>query len=497
MAEGANTFFLVTFFGFLFLMLLLGIWAARRVRSGEDFLLSGRNLGIPLLLGTTLATLVGTGSSLGAVGFGFESGWAGALYGIGGAVGVFGLLLLFADVRKYKFMTYSEELSFYYGANRPLKSTVAVVLFVAEIGWLGAHILGGATYLSYLTDMNLTLAKVIVALGFGLYTIIGGYLAVVITDAVQGTILFIGFTVLAILSFRAVGGLEGFSQNLPADMNSFLGIGGLGLIPAISLAVVIAVGVLATPSYRHRIYSAADTATVKRSFFLAGVLFAIFAILPAVAGMSANILNPGLENTDFAFPFLATEVFPIWIGGLLLVAGLSATMSSGDSDAVAGVTILLRDVFQVFTGRLPSRDNMVLYSRIALAIILALATIATLAATSIIDYITLLISTVLSGLFVASVLGKFWPRSTWQGGVASLLGGSVTALIINASESWTSFWGNPVLPAVAVALIAGVVVSLVTPKSDVSAEEALRILDEERAQLDVGTELKAQDPEDA
>ena len=77
--------YLGVFIGFVILMLGVGILIARRNKTGEDFLLAGRNLSTPLLLATTLATLVGTGSSLGAVGFGYENGWAGALYGIGGA----------------------------------------------------------------------------------------------------------------------------------------------------------------------------------------------------------------------------------------------------------------------------------------------------------------------------------------------------------------------------------------------------------------------------
>lgn len=307
----------------------------------------------------------------------------------------------------------------------------------------------------------------------------------------QGFILFVGFTILAVLSFRAVGGFEGFSQNLSDEQLSFLGVGALGLIPAISLAVVIAVGVLATPSYRHRIYSASSTATVRKSFLLSGILFAVFAMLPAVAGLSAAVLNPGIDNADFAFPYLATQVFPVWIGALLLVSGLSATMSSGDSDAIAGVTILLRDVYQTVTGRLPARERMVLLSRISLAVVLGVAFIFTLAAESIIEYITLMISTILSGLLVAAILGKFWPRATWQGCISSIVAGSAVALWINASEALTSFWGNPVIPSLAGALSAGVLVSLLTPRKPISRQEALRILDEERAQMDVGTEIRA------
>jgi Na+/proline symporter len=480
------------------ILFMLGIswWVARRTSNGEDFLLAGRKLGTPLVMGSTLATLVGTGSSLGAVGFAYQNGWAGMLYGIGGAAGIFLLLWLFSDVRKHGFMTFAEEMSYYYGASRAVKGVVAVLLFLASVGWLGAHIMGGAMYLSFLTGMEANTAKVVIALGFGVYTVVGGYLAVVITDAIQGTLLFVGFTILAVLALVRVGGLDGVNEGVSAEASSMLGVEAMGVLPAVSLALVIAVGVLATPSYRQRIYSAADVRTVKRSFLIAGTLFAAFSMLPAVAGMSAMALEPGLENPDMAFPYLATTLFPLWMGAFLLVAGLSATMSSGDSDGIVGVTILLRDVSQVVTGKLPRTEHMVLYSRLALVAVLALSLTFSLLATTIIDYITLMISTVLTGLLVASLLGRFWSRATWQGGIAAMVGGSAAALVVNNVEAYTLFWGNAVIPSLVVALLAGVVVSLVTPRNQVSGEEALRVLAEERATLDVGTELRAGEPDE-
>ncbi|MGW9633912.1 sodium:solute symporter family protein [Nocardiopsis alba] len=484
----ARMIYLPALIAAVLLMIGVGWWVARRTRDGEDFLLAGRRLGVPLIMGSTLATLVGTGSSLGAVGFAYQNGWAGALYGIGGAAGILLLMWLFADVREYGFMTFAEEMSFYYGANRVVKGVVAVLLFLASVGWLGAHIMGGAMYLSFLTGMDAATAKVVVALGFGIYTVVGGYLAVVVTDAIQGTLLFVGFTLLAVLALVHVGGFAGLAEGNGEEALSMLGVEALGLLPALSLAVVIAVGVLATPSYRQRIYSAADVRTVRRGFLIAGTLFAVFSLLPAIAGMSAHALEPGLDNPDLAFPYLATTLFPLWLGAFLLVAGLSATMSSGDSDAIVGVTILLRDVVQLVTGRLPRPDRLVFHSRVALALVFALL------ATTIIDYITLLISTVLTGLLVASLLGRFWPRATWQGGVSAMAAGSVAALVVNNVDSYAALWGNAVLPSLAAALVAGVVVSLLTPRNRVSDAEALRALAEERAELDVGTEIKGERP---
>ncbi|GHD22920.1 sodium:solute symporter family protein [Nocardiopsis kunsanensis] len=495
MNDTTSLIYLLVLAGTVVLMLGIGVWVARRNRSGEDFLLAGRSLTTPLLLGTTLATLVGTGSSLGAVGFAYENGWAGALYGVGGAVGVLLLLWLFSGVRKHGFMTFSEEMSYYYGASRAVKGVVSIVMLLASVGWLGAHIMGGALYLSYLTGLDPTTAKIVIAVSFGLYTVVGGYLAVVITDAIQGTILFIGFTVLAVLALVRVGGFEGIGENVPEEATSMLGVDAIGLLPGISLALVVAVGVLATPSYRQRIYSASDVRTVRKSFAWVAGLFAAFAMLPAVAGMAARGLEPGLDNPDMAFPYLATTLFPLWLGAFLLIAGLSATMSSGDSDAIAGVTILLRDVAHLVTGRLPKAEKMVSYSRIALVAVLGLALVFSLMATTIIAYIELMISTILTGLLVASLLGKFWPRATWQGGLAALIGGSAMALAVHNVSAWTDFWGNPVIPSMLTALVAGVVVSLATPRRSVSHEEALRLLAEERAELDVGTRVRNGSPD--
>ena len=140
---------------------------------------------------------------------------------------------------------------------------------------------------------------------------------------------------------------------------------------------------------------------------------------------------------------------------------------------------------------------MVRYSRLVLTWVMGLALLFSLLATTLIEYITLMISTVLTGLLVASLLGKFWPRATWQGGVAAMLGGSAAALVVNGVGAFTEFWGNAVIPSLVVALVAGVVVSLVTPRTPISKEEALRRLTEERSALEVGGKLRAGGNDDA
>jgi SSS family solute:Na+ symporter len=477
--------FLITFVLYIVAMIVFGWWISRHKRgNGDDFLLGGRSVPLFLTVGTTVATMVGTGSSMGAVGFGYANGWAGALYGIGGATGVLLLAVCFSSVRKLRFMTMSEELAYYVGANRLVRNVVALLIYIACIGWLGAHILGGGLYLSWMAGIDLTTARILVALGFGIYCVVGGYFAVIWTDTIQAVVLFAGFILMAILALVEVGGFSGLTAGMDAGATSFLGIGQIGALPALSLAAVIAIGVLATPSFRQRIYSGESVKSVRRSFLITGVLYLGFSIIPAIIGMATHALNPGLDNSNYAFPFLATEIMPLGLGLLLLVAGLSATMSSASSDAIAGVSTLIRDLYVLATGRTPSARNVVRFSRIALVATIGLALLFALASDNVITYITRMISTILSGLFVSAMLGRFWPRYNWQGAIATLICASATSLTIIANSDWTAFWGNPSIPSVLVALVAGVVVSLLTPASRVTSAQALAILDQERKRME-------------
>jgi SSS family solute:Na+ symporter len=471
--------FLVGFILYAIAMIWLGWYVSRNQKSGEDFLLGGRSLPLFLTLGSTVATMVGTGSSMGAVGFGYSNGWAGMLYGLGGAVGILLVAWLFAPLRKLRFMTMSEELSYYTGGSHLIKNIVGLMIFIASIGWLGAHILGGSLYLAWATGINLTVAKLIIALAFAIYVIIGGYSAVVWTDTIQALILFFGFILMAILAVVHAGGWGAIEQAMDPAALSLFAIDKMGAIPALSLAMVIGVGVLATPSYRQRIYSGKDVSSVRRSFVYTGVLYLFFSILPAIIGMAAFAMNPELANSNYAFLF-ATSFLPPFLGMIVLIAGLSATMSSASSDAIAAVAIMMRDLYTMVTGRMPPENKAIHISRLMLTLVIGLALIFALTSDDIISYITKMISMLMSGLFVCSILGRFWRRFNWQGALTALLGGMLTSIVILARADWLAFWGNPCIPSVLVSLVSAVFVTAMTPANKLSREQALEAITRER-----------------
>jgi SSS family solute:Na+ symporter len=487
-------FFITGFVVYIAIMIVIGIISSRKNKDGEDYLLAGRKLPFVLLLGTISATLIGTGSSLGATANGFRSGWYGSLYGLGGALGMWVLAFLFCTERDYKFMTLSEEMQFRYDGNKTVRNVMGFFLFIAEIAWLGNHMNGGATYLSYVTGLEPIPARLITMLAFGIYVFIGGYLAVVWTDNIQILLVLVGFIAILIKAVPTAGGWEAINDAYVAAGNgsamSFYGLAAVSAMTAISLAYTVGISQVGTPSFRSRVYSAASNSAAKKAFFFSGIVLFLFSFIPAVIGMSGFAIATSqgadavLNNPNYTFAYMATTVLGPTLGLMFLIAGLSATLSSADSDAMAGITILLVDVYSTVTGKSVPKEKMVAYSRVGLVITLLVAFLATLFAQDIIGYISNVVGALIPSIAMMMILGKYWKRVTWQGGLACIFSGTLFGLLYLFVKPFSAFiagiFTGPAIPVSIVAILVGVIVSLATPKVRVSEEEAMRSVLESR-----------------
>jgi len=328
-----------------------------------------------------------------------------------------------------------------------------------------------------------------IAAGFGIYSMIGGYKAVVWTDTIQAVVLFVGFVLTAVFAWISVGGFTGL-QEVNRTLTKESGGFGLG---SVSLITAIAVGVLGTPAFRQRIYSGNSVGEIRKAFVTSGLLYLAFAALPAVIGMAAYKANSELLP-DQSFPWMATEMLPIALGVITLLAGLSATMSSASSDAIAGVTTVIRDLYRLVFGCVPPSKHVVLYSRFALAATTVIALMMAMSADNILDYIKNMIGLFLTGMCVCGLLGRCWDRFNDFGAIASLVGAFATALTFRYMSSWDDYWGGNVIPALLVSASLGVIVSLMTRPDKLSHAEAIELLEKERKAMsdsrDVGVEAK-------
>lgn len=489
-------FFIIGFMLYIALMIWIGYMSSRGKSSGKDYLTGGASMPVYLIFATMGATLIGTGSSIGATANGFKSGFAGSAYGFGAAFGMLVLLLVAkrSRLREKGFVTMAEEAQFHYNGSRQVKAVMSVMMYIIEVVWLGNHINGGATYLSYVTGLPGGVSKLFTVLAFGVYVIIGGYLAVVWTDLIQLIVLVIGFIAITVISVPTAGGWSAIVATLTeagkAGNLSFYGIDTLGAMGLFSLMFSIAIPCLGTPTYRMRIYTSKDDKTALKGIGMSAALLLVFSILPAIIGMAAFTIaaNQGasdvLANPDFAFTYIATVVLGPVLGLLFMISGLSATMSSGDSDAIAGTTILIQDVYPLVTGKELPEEKVGSWSRITTVITLALAFFATLFAKDVMGYISNVIGSIIPGVSIAMLLGATWKRATWQGGIASVVSGTIFGICYLTIPAFSSMivgiFTGPAIPATLVALVCEVIVSLCTRNEELSEAQRLQLVIESR-----------------
>lgn len=458
-----------------------GKWVnCRKKETGVDYTLAGRSVPLFLIIGSAVATQVGTGASMGATGFGYTNGWAAVLYGLGMAIGIVVCGKLFYHTREWEVNTLSEEFGVYFGANKWVMNIVTISMYLASVGWLGAHIVGGGMYLAWLTDLDLTTARLIVGVITALFVLKDGYGGVTWIATAQAVILFFGFIILGIAALIAVGGFDVLKASAPDGAYTFLGLGKLSPIHAISVVMAEIMSILAVPSFRQRIYSSKDGKSLKIGFYVTGVISLIFSFIPPILGMTAYAFNPNLELVNYAFPYLAMTVLPLWLGVVALISGLSATMSSAAGDASAAMNIMVNDCYQMIYKKNPPENKVISLSRWAVSITVLIAIIGTLTAEDVLSYITSMVGLLLTGQAVAGIMGRLWKRATWQGAIAAILGGAIGTICFQYIEALNMFFGFAVLPSVIFATVAGVVVSLMTPRNSVTWEDALQTIKNNR-----------------
>lgn len=464
---------------------VFGIYIGRRIENTSEFLLGDRSLHVFSLAGSTLATVLGTGATIGATGYAYQNGFAGALYGLGQGSGVIIVGLLFAEMRKYEFMSLGEEIACYYGGNRYIYEFSNVMMFLSLVCWIGVQIIGAANYLGILTDLSYITSVITSGIAFGLLVVIGGYAAVVYTDTLQAFIFFFSFIGLAIFGVIAAGGVSDVASSVPSENLSFLGHEKVGWFNTISIPMALMISYISEPGYRHRIYSAKSVKHARWSMIVPGLIAIPFSFVTATLGMTAYSLKSDLAVPEEALPWMATEIFPVWAMGLILISGFAATFSSANSDCASGALFFIRHVYNLLVPGRRYPKNKLLASRITVAVMMTVATLLVLVFKSIVDFIVTFVSVLMSGLVSVILLGRFWRKATWQGAVAAIITGAVATGLVEFMPGWKAFWQESIIPATLSALIVHVVVSLLTfTKGKPSFEEVADRMTDEREELE-------------
>ncbi|MBM3890841.1 MAG: hypothetical protein FJ388_17155, partial [Verrucomicrobia bacterium] len=332
------------------------------------------------------------------------------------------------------------------------------------------------------TGLRAELCTVLSGFITAMISIPGGLKTVVYTDFLQAAILLCGFGCLTYSALDHSGGLAGLRAAVPAEHFSFMGVASFGGWKVVSLILTLVLGVIADPGRRLTMYSARAEASAKWGMVTAGGIVIVFSAVVGVVGMYAFKLNPRLPAADQALPWLVMNVLPPWLAAFVVVSIASAIFSSANGNAAAAGTFFVRHIFPLATGRYPKRPLVAV--RRALACVFLLSTALALYTGTIVGFVVKFLPVTLSGLAVIIMLGRFWPRATWQGALAALIITPLVSLALMLIPGQAAFWSNPVIPATVVGLIAQIVVSALTPPNRRSFGEMVEAMKHERQAIE-------------
>ncbi len=327
---------------YIIIVILIGVFSSKMVKSSNGFFLADRNIGWLALTATITATTVGGSATIVAGGRIYAQGLPALWYDIGGGLGLIILGLFLANkVRKTGLITLPDITGSFFNNNVRLCS--AILIIIIEIAWVSLLIQASGLILSVVINVDYTVILFFITIGFILYTILGGQYAVVYTDFIQFFIMIIGICFIAapMLFLEALPNIS----NLSSVWMSFPINQEIGIITAGSIFFMMLMPHIIGPDIYSKLLSARDEKTAKKGAIFSGIFKLVFAIGIAIIAVSALILYPDISNPYLAIPTAVFNLSPI-ISGIILASFLSVMISSADSCLLSAGTILSVDIFK-------------------------------------------------------------------------------------------------------------------------------------------------------
>lgn len=456
----------------------IGFWSYYKVKGKAiNYYKAGAAMPVWVIGITLCAQAFDANGSVGTVSLGYGSGfWSGAAIPIGLALALILTGLFIAKpLHKMNLMTlpdffnrrYSQKMETFAVLSMLLTNIVLIAGNLAGLGLLYSMVFG-ASYL----PMLILIASCILA-----YALTGGMHASISTSVMQVAVFIIAMLIAFVYMINHYG-WDPLMASIPADHINFSGLTDRsnGSIVNWASLISLALGNMVAIDFIQRVISSDSPKTAQRGCYSAAGLTLAVGIPTALIGLFAfHMKGLGLDLGDVESQLLiniAKDHLPQFIGILVLLGIISASMSTAAGVILALANIITRNLVQKNLKK-PWNDNKMLrFSR--------LIALPTMAAAILFAYIrpepgTLLIlafDIALSGCVVPLVLGIYWEKANTAGALASILVGSTARLILHYTIPEGLAGMETLLPPV-ISLLAFVGVSLATQKSHTPKPEAL------------------------
>lgn len=466
----------------LYFIVMLGIGFYAYKKSTSDvlgYMLGGRNLSPSVTALSAGASDMSGWMLMGLPGAMYLSGLSSAWIGIGLIIGAYlNYLIVAPRLRSYTELAndsitlpdfFENRFNDDKRVLRVISSIVIIVFFTLYTS--SGVVAGGKLFessfgLSYELGLYVTAGVVVV------YTLFGGFLAVSLTDFVQGCIMFLALVLVPFVVLSEVGGLSNavatVEQINPSLLSFASGVSVLGVVSAMAWGL----GYFGQPHIIVRfmaIRSVKDLPTARRIGMSWMIVSLIGALATGFVGVVyVNQTGTELKDAETIFILLSQVLFHPLIAGFLLAAILAAIMSTISSQLLVTSSSLTEDIYKAFFNQQASQKTLVTVGRIS---VLAVALLAIFLAYDRDSSILSLVSNAWAGFGAAFgpvvILSLYWSRMTKQGALAGIISGAVTVLLwiylpISVNGDSLSSLMYEIVPGFIIATLAIVIVSRLT-----------------------------------
>lgn len=486
---------LVTIIIYLLGMLLVGIKFSKDNNTVDDFYLGGRKLGPFVTAMSAEASDMSSWLLMGLPGVAYITGICDAAWtAIGLAIGTYiNWLIVSRRIRRYSHnihaITIPDFFSKRYHDDKGILTCIsAIVIVIFFIPYTASGFSACGKLFSSLFGIDYLVAMVVFAIIIIGYTTLGGFRAASTTDLIQSIIMSIALVVVLIFGINAAGGLNAVMDNANSlsgylsmtmtydpETNSAVSYGALTSISMLAWGL----GYFGMPHVLLRFMAIEDEQKLKLSRRIATIWVVIsmaVAVFIGVVGLAmtkVNALEPLADSETIIIniaQLLGTYgIIPAVLGGLILSGILASTMSTADSQLLAASSSISQNLLVDFLHIKINPKTSVVIARISVILI---SIIAIFLARNPNSSVFKIVSFAWAGFGAAFgpvvLLALFWKRSNKYGALVGMIVGGAMVFIWKYGISTLGgvFDIYELLPAFVAALIANVIVSLLTAAPD-------------------------------
>lgn len=453
----------------MYLLFVFGValYAYRQRQQGNflsEYYVGGRSMSGFVLAMTTAATYIGASSFIGGPGAAYKYGLGWVLLAM---IQVPAVLLTLGVVgkklallaRQHQSVTINDILLARY-KNRFVVWLASVALLLSFFAMMAVQFIGAGRLLETTLGISYTTSVLIFALTVGIYTFIGGFRAVVLTDTIQGMVMVFGTLLLLGGILYATGGVSAAIDSLEAINPQLIEPYGIDERPLdftfmTSFWVLVCFGLIGLPHLAVRSMAYKNSQALHRALVIGTIVVALLMFGMHLSGALGRAVLPDLKIADQVIPSLMIQVLPPMVAGIFLAAPMAAIMSSIDSLLIQSSSTLIKDLYLAARPQAVVNEAKIKrFSTLTTLLLTILVVVAALNPPDMLIWLNLLSLGGLEATFLwVIVFGLFWKKANAIGAICSMAAG-LSSYVVMTSFGIKFLNFHAIVPALLIGLLA-------------------------------------------